>query len=155
MTGGSLGLRTGSYGSLPQQQTTNGVVRAQNFIVVRKPAKLSLSGSREKERLMPYILRHLVRRNVIMVILLITAFAFCMTGFFKVNRGLFYSCFLFWFSMFSCLQFVMWRASSLLFLDDKVNCPTVVEYTDFKSRHFFLFFYWGSMLKLKHTRCLS
>lgn len=86
MTGGSLGLRTGSYGSLPQQQTTNGVVRAQNFIVVRKPAKLSLSGSREKERLMPYILRHLVRRNVIMVILLITAFAFCMTGFFKVNR---------------------------------------------------------------------
>ncbi|WOH02982.1 hypothetical protein DCAR_0522372 [Daucus carota subsp. sativus] len=86
MTGGPLGLRTGSYGSLPQQQTTNGVARGQNFIVVRKPAKMSLSGSREKERLFSYILRQLVRRNVVMVILLITAFAFCMTGFFKVNK---------------------------------------------------------------------
>lgn len=95
MTGGPLGLRTGSYGSLPQQQTTNGVARGQNFIVVRKPAKMSLSGSREKERLFSYILRQLVRRNVVMVILLITAFAFCMTGFFKVNKGLYYSCFLF------------------------------------------------------------
>lgn len=95
MTGGSLGLRTGSYGSLLQQQSTNGLVRAKNFIVVRKPAKMSLSGSREKEKLFPYILRHLVRRNVVMVILLITAFAFCMTGFFKVNKGLCYCCFLF------------------------------------------------------------
>ncbi|KAK1367094.1 hypothetical protein POM88_042655 [Heracleum sosnowskyi] len=87
MTGVSLGLRTGSYGSLLQQQGTNGVVRAQNFIVVRKPAKMSLSGSREKEMVIPYVLRQLFRRNVVMVILLITALAFCMTGFFKVNRA--------------------------------------------------------------------
>ncbi|KAK1367097.1 hypothetical protein POM88_042658 [Heracleum sosnowskyi] len=87
MTGVSLGLRTGSYGSFLRQQGTNGVVCAQNFIVVRKPAKMSLSGSREKERVIPYVLRQLFRRNVVMVILLITAFAFCMTGFFKVNRA--------------------------------------------------------------------
>ncbi|KAK3005692.1 hypothetical protein RJ639_017618 [Escallonia herrerae] len=48
MTGGSLGLRTGSYGSL-QQQVQNGGLQAQHLFVVRRPSKMSLSGSREKE----------------------------------------------------------------------------------------------------------
>lgn len=86
MTGGSLGLRTGSYGSLQQQQMPNVGLQAQNFIVVRKPPRMSLSGSREKERFLPFIFRHLARRNIAMLILVITAFAFCMTGFFTVNR---------------------------------------------------------------------
>ncbi|KAK2968449.1 hypothetical protein RJ640_004455 [Escallonia rubra] len=78
MTGGSLGLRTGSYGSL-QQQVQNGGLQSQHLFVVRKPSKMSLSGSREKER-------YLCRRKVGMLILVLFALLAFMAGFFTVNK---------------------------------------------------------------------
>uniref|UniRef100_A0A5B7BDK8 TOD1/MUCI70 glycosyltransferase-like domain-containing protein n=1 Tax=Davidia involucrata TaxID=16924 RepID=A0A5B7BDK8_DAVIN len=85
MTGGSLGLRTGSYGSL-QQQAQNGVLQTQNLFALRKPSKMSLSGSREKERFLPLICRYLGRRKVGMLILAAFALLAFMTGFFTVNK---------------------------------------------------------------------
>lgn len=90
ITGGSLGFRTGSYGSLQKQQTPNGGLRAQNYILLRKPSRMSLSGSRDKERFLPYIFRHFARRRIAMVILVITAIAFCMSVFFIVSKGFFH-----------------------------------------------------------------
>nr|GLL22668.1 uncharacterized protein LOC109188334 [Ipomoea trifida] len=84
MTGGSLGVRTGSYGSLPQAQ--NGVLHAQHGFVLRKPPKMSLSGSREKERFLPYICRLVLRRQVGMVILITFALLVFTTGFLTVNK---------------------------------------------------------------------
>lgn len=86
MTGGSLGVRTGSYGSLPQAQ--NGMLHSQHAFVLRKPPKMSLSGSREKERFLPYIGRFVLRRQVGMVILLTFALLVFTAGFVTVNKGL-------------------------------------------------------------------
>lgn len=101
MTGGSLGLRTGSYGSL-QQQAQNGGLQAHNLFISRKPSKLSLSGTREKERFVCCLFRHLGRRKVGMLILVSFALLAFMAGFFSVNRGLYLGyCDIFLFLLFS------------------------------------------------------
>lgn len=85
-----MGLRTGSYGSLQQQYfTQNGVLQTQpNSIIVRKPSKMSLSGSREKERLLPFICRYISKKKVGMVILVAFALLAFISGFSTVNKGL-------------------------------------------------------------------
>ncbi|CAH9108033.1 unnamed protein product [Cuscuta epithymum] len=84
MTGVSLGVRTGSYGSL--QQAQNEMLHTQNFFILRKTPKMSLSGSREKERFLPYICRILLRRQVGMLILVTFALLVFTTGFLTVNK---------------------------------------------------------------------
>ncbi|XP_072966534.1 probable hexosyltransferase MUCI70 isoform X1 [Typha angustifolia] len=80
MTGGSLGLRSGSYGSLQQQQLHNGVAASPILsppLSVRKP-KMLISGSREKERILQRICKIVGRRKVGMLLLLIACAAvFC------------------------------------------------------------------------------
>lgn len=78
MTGGSLGLRSGSYGSLQQQQQLQNGASLPTVsppAVLRKPAKLSLSGSREKERILPRIFKLAGRRKVGMLLLLVASLA--------------------------------------------------------------------------------
>lgn len=81
MTGGSLGLRTGSYGSLH-----NGVLRTQTSFIARKPSKMLLSSSREKERAVPSICRYLGRGRVVMLILFVFALLAFISGFFTANK---------------------------------------------------------------------
>ncbi|CAL5405867.1 unnamed protein product [Camellia sinensis] len=84
MTGGSLGLRTASYGSMQQPQ--NDVFQILNSFNVRKPSKMPLSGLREKERFLPFICRYLGRRNVGMLILVALALLAFLIGFITVNK---------------------------------------------------------------------
>ncbi|KAI4320740.1 hypothetical protein MLD38_034185 [Melastoma candidum] len=82
MTGKSL-LRSGSYPSLLQSQ--NGPLPAA-YVLGRKPSKLSLSGSREKERALQLICRFLGRRRVAMLMLAFLALFVFVFGSFTVNR---------------------------------------------------------------------
>ncbi|KAF5460971.1 hypothetical protein F2P56_020803 [Juglans regia] len=82
MTGGSLGLRTGSYGSL-QQQIQNGTLQTSQ---ARKPSKMLLSSSREKEKLLPFICRYVGRRRVAMLLLIVLALLVFVFGSFTVNK---------------------------------------------------------------------
>ncbi|XP_022717120.1 uncharacterized protein LOC111275840 [Durio zibethinus] len=91
MTGGSLGLRTGSYGSL---QNINGVIgggggllHSKSLGIVRKSSTKMLSGSREKERSLPYVwYRYLGRRKVSMLLLVAFALLVFVLGSFVVNK---------------------------------------------------------------------
>ncbi|XP_059443404.1 probable hexosyltransferase MUCI70 isoform X2 [Corylus avellana] len=87
MTGGSLGLRTGSYGSL-QQQVQNGFLPAAQAtpILVRKPTKMLFSSSREKERVLLLICRYAGRRRVAMLLLVVLALLVFVFGSFMVNK---------------------------------------------------------------------
>ncbi|KAL4186381.1 hypothetical protein AMTRI_Chr09g33610 [Amborella trichopoda] len=73
MTGGSLGLRTGSYGSLHDQSKISPGLpvpnNSPNFI--RKPSKMLISGSREKERFIHWIFKIVGRRKAGMLILVV------------------------------------------------------------------------------------
>lgn len=90
MTGGAIGLRTGSYGSL-QQQPQNGISYIQTTSgLVRKPSKMLLSSSREKEKLRPFICRCFGRRKVAMLLLVVLALLVFIFGSFTVNKGLFF-----------------------------------------------------------------
>lgn len=81
MTGVSLGIRISSYGSLQ-----NAVVQTKNPFTIRKPSRVSLSGTREKERVLSCIFRHLSRRKVGMLILVVFALLIFLTGFIAVNK---------------------------------------------------------------------
>ncbi|XVE80136.1 hypothetical protein DITRI_Ditri14bG0115200 [Diplodiscus trichospermus] len=91
MTGGSLGIRTGSYGSL---QNTNGVIvggggllHSKSSGIIRKSSTKMLSGSREKERSLPYVwCRYLGRRKVSMLLLIAFALLVFVLGSFVVNK---------------------------------------------------------------------
>ncbi|PKU77273.1 uncharacterized protein LOC110094319 isoform X1 [Dendrobium catenatum] len=77
MTGGSLGLRTGSYGSL-QPQLQNGVALPiqSTSVSARKPPKMLPLGSREKEKIiLPWICKFCGKRKVGMLLLLIASVA--------------------------------------------------------------------------------
>ncbi|XP_068311302.1 probable hexosyltransferase MUCI70 [Pyrus communis] len=88
MTGGSFGLRTGSYGSLLQQQPIqNGLSHNQPTpILTRKSSKLLLSGSREKERVLLFVCRFLGRKRVTMLLLVVLALLVFVFNSFTVNR---------------------------------------------------------------------
>lgn len=87
MTGGSLGLRTCSNGSL-QQQIQNGYLPATQAtsILVRKPVKMLFSSSREKERLLLILCRFVGRRRVAMLLLFALALLVFVLGSFMVNK---------------------------------------------------------------------
>lgn len=86
MSGASIGLRTGSYGSLQHLHLQNGVSYNQSGLV-RKPSKLALSGSREKERFLSLICRYLGRRKVAMLLLVVLALLVFVFGSFTVSKG--------------------------------------------------------------------
>ncbi|XP_020223751.1 uncharacterized protein LOC109805890 isoform X2 [Cajanus cajan] len=81
MTGVSLGVRTGSYGSL---QLQNGNVSP---LLVRRPSKALLFNPREKERGFPFICRLLGRGKVAMLLMLGLALCLFIFGCFTVYRG--------------------------------------------------------------------
>ncbi|KAL6205735.1 hypothetical protein ACLB2K_022988 [Fragaria x ananassa] len=90
MTGGSLGLRTGSYGSLQLQQAQNGFppnLQPSPLPITRKPSKLLLA-SREKERVLPCIWRVLGRKKVIMLLLVVLGLLVFVSNSFNVNKGM-------------------------------------------------------------------
>ncbi|XP_068639185.1 probable hexosyltransferase MUCI70 [Aristolochia californica] len=70
MTGGSLGLRTGSYGSL-QQQLQNPAVLPIQTLPTRKLPKMLISSSREKERFLPRLCKIAGRRKVGMLLVVV------------------------------------------------------------------------------------
>lgn len=88
MTGGSLGLRTGSYGSLQLQQIQNGFPpNLSTSALTRKPSKVLLA-SREKERVLSFVCRFLGRKRVIMLLLVVLALLVFICNSFNVNKGM-------------------------------------------------------------------
>ncbi|KAF9610825.1 hypothetical protein IFM89_025191 [Coptis chinensis] len=74
MTGGSLGQRASSYGSL-QHLPNNSVVLPiyTTPVVARKPPKMLLSNAREKEKILPRICKFAGRRRVGMLLLVVVS----------------------------------------------------------------------------------
>eukprot|EP00268_Persea_americana_P025880 TRINITY_DN2522_c0_g1_i12.p1 TRINITY_DN2522_c0_g1~~TRINITY_DN2522_c0_g1_i12.p1 ORF type:complete len:617 (+),score=103.40 TRINITY_DN2522_c0_g1_i12:923-2773(+) len=83
MTGGSLGLRTGSYGSLQQHLQNSVVLPIQTTPtppnIGRKPSKMLLSGPREKERFLHWLCKVAIRRRVVMPLLVLVSIAVFIT----------------------------------------------------------------------------
>ncbi|XP_024931640.3 probable hexosyltransferase MUCI70 [Ziziphus jujuba] len=80
MTGASLGLRTGSYGSL-QQQPQNGILHIYTTpTVMRKPT------SREKEKVRSFFCRCFARRKVAMLLLFALALLLFVISSFILNK---------------------------------------------------------------------
>lgn len=91
MTGGSLGQRTSSYGSLQQQQQLQNSVALlpiQTTPVPRKQGKMLLSASREKERFLHRICKFAGRRRVGMLLLVVVSVVVFMSVLSAVNKGL-------------------------------------------------------------------
>ncbi|MCL7048946.1 hypothetical protein MKW94_010252 [Papaver nudicaule] len=90
MTGGSLGQRTSSYGSLQQQQQQiqNSVtlLPIQTTPVPRKQGKMLLSSSREKERFIHRICKFAGRRRVGMLLLVVVSVVVFMSVLSAVNK---------------------------------------------------------------------
>ncbi|KAK8542735.1 hypothetical protein V6N12_015318 [Hibiscus sabdariffa] len=88
MNGGSLGLRTGSNGSLQSIKTGNGrLLHSKSFGSARKNSIMMLSGSREKERSLPSVrYRCLGRRKVSMLLLVALALLVFVLGSFVVSK---------------------------------------------------------------------
>ena len=110
MTGGSLGLRSGSYGSL--QHLQNGSFHLQPQYVGRKPSKMLPSGAREKEKIFPLRCRFLCSTRVGMLILVVFASLVFLSGFSTVNKGLFLYHFHSFLPIFS--QFLDYQLPNLL-----------------------------------------
>ncbi|XP_021754881.1 uncharacterized protein LOC110720174 [Chenopodium quinoa] len=88
MTTKSLGLRTGSNGSLHLQQSNGVLQNHTSYVFPRKSSKVQLSSYREKERerCIPFVCRYLCRGKVGMVILFVFALLIFASGFFTVNK---------------------------------------------------------------------
>ncbi|KAB1995595.1 hypothetical protein ES319_D13G171600v1 [Gossypium barbadense] len=91
MTGGSLGIHAGSYGSLLNIKNViaggGRLLHSKSFGSVRKNPIIMLSGSREKERSLPSIwYRYLGRRNFSMLLLVAFSVLFFVLGSFVVNK---------------------------------------------------------------------
>lgn len=100
MTGASLGLRSGSYGSV--QQPSGALLSTQSPpYLFRKPSKISLSGPRERERILPRICNFAGRRKVRMLLLLVASAA-VLSFITVVSKGLACLPFLFLFLHASC-----------------------------------------------------
>ncbi|KAK4781796.1 hypothetical protein SAY86_015898 [Trapa natans] len=85
MSGGLIGLGTGSYESLQQVHLPNGVSHNQSGLL-RKPSKVALSSWREKERLISLLCRYLGRRKVAMLLLVVLALLVFVFGSFTVDK---------------------------------------------------------------------
>ncbi|XP_038897641.1 uncharacterized protein LOC120085624 isoform X3 [Benincasa hispida] len=86
MTGGSFGLRTGSYASLHQQLQNDALQNSATSLLVHKLSKTNLSSSRERERVIPLCCRYFGRRRVAMLLLFILALLVFVFGSFAVSR---------------------------------------------------------------------
>ncbi|OIW11538.1 hypothetical protein TanjilG_26904 [Lupinus angustifolius] len=88
MTGVSLGLRTGSNGSLQQLQNGN-VLKLPTLSprLVRRPSKGSHYNPREKERVCPFICRHLGRGRVAMLLMIALGISVFVFGCFTLYKG--------------------------------------------------------------------
>ena len=86
MTGGSLGLRPGSYGSLQQLQIGVPHIHAAP-ILFRKSSKNFLSNAREKDRFCLIICRYLGKGKVAMLLMVFLALLVFINGSFTVNKG--------------------------------------------------------------------
>lgn len=76
MTGGSLGLRTGSYGSLQQQFQTSVLPNQPSPPVTnRKPSKMLGTNSRDKEKFLHTICKFAGRKKVGMMLLCVISAA--------------------------------------------------------------------------------
>lgn len=91
MTGGSLGLRTGSYASLHLHLQNGALQNPGTPLHVHKASKTNFSSSRERERVIPLFYRYFGRRRVAMLLLFILALLVFVFGSFAVSRGLFFS----------------------------------------------------------------
>lgn len=89
MTLKSLGLRTGSYGSLQLQQSNGVLQNHTSSVFPRRSSKVSLSSYREKERerCFPCSCRFVCRRKAGMAILVAFALLAFASGFFTANKG--------------------------------------------------------------------
>ena len=91
MTGGSLGLRTGSYGSLQQHLQNSVVLPIQTTPtppnIGRKPSKMLLSGAREKERFLHWLCKVAIRRRVVMPLLVLVSIAVFITLMSAISKG--------------------------------------------------------------------
>ncbi|KAJ1376415.1 hypothetical protein SESBI_49961 [Sesbania bispinosa] len=89
MTGVSLGLRTGSYGSLQLLQNGNvSQIHAAPMMLVRRPSKALLYNPREKERGFPFLIcRHLGRGKVAMLLMLGLGLFLFVFGCFTLYKG--------------------------------------------------------------------
>ncbi|XP_057540524.1 probable hexosyltransferase MUCI70 [Amaranthus tricolor] len=88
MTLKSLGLRTGSYGSLQLQQSNGVLQNHTSSVFPRRSSKVSLSSYREKERerCFPCSCRFVCRRKAGMAILVAFALLAFASGFFTANK---------------------------------------------------------------------
>ncbi|KAF5823419.1 hypothetical protein HanRHA438_Chr01g0039171 [Helianthus annuus] len=85
MTEVPLDLRPQSYGS--PQQPQNGSLKTQNgFATARKPSRMSLTGSRENDKFLPFLCRYLNRKKIVMMILGLFALMAFLSAFFNANR---------------------------------------------------------------------
>nr|XP_043622360.1 probable hexosyltransferase MUCI70 isoform X2 [Erigeron canadensis] len=90
--GVSLDLRSiqSYYGSPAAQQQQvvqqNGSLQTQNGFIVRKASRMSLAGSREKDKLLPFLCRYLSRKKVVMMVLVLFALLAFLSGFFNATR---------------------------------------------------------------------
>ncbi|KAK7244292.1 hypothetical protein RIF29_39112 [Crotalaria pallida] len=94
MTGVSLGLlRTGSNGSLNQLQNGGGLLQLQQKAaalspgLVRRPSKALLYYPREKERVCPFICRHLGRGRVAMLLMVALGLSVFVFGCLTLYKG--------------------------------------------------------------------
>lgn len=115
MTGGSLGQRTASYGSL-QLLNNNGIVgKPTSSIFTRKPSpKMLLAGSRDREKqfLLLVFCKFLGRRRVAMLLLVGLPLLIFTLGSYVLDKGLY---FLFIFFVFSFTMNLSSSCSGLLF----------------------------------------
>lgn len=100
MTGGSLGLRSGSYGSLQQVHNNAAIALPINTtppVSVRKNSKMLLPGYREKDRRLSWICKLASRKKVGMSLLVIISIAVVLSFLFSISKGLNF------FALFVCL----------------------------------------------------
>lgn len=94
MTGGSLGLRTGSYGSLQQHLQNSAILPIQTTPPIgRKPAKMLMSGPRDKEKILQWLCKIAARRRVMMLMmpfLVLVSVALFIVLMSTVGKGLFF-----------------------------------------------------------------
>lgn len=111
MNGGSLGLRSGSYGSLQQQLQNGAALPTQSPpLPVRKTSKMSLSGSRDKEKILPRIFKFAGRRKVGMLLLLVASAA-VLSFISAVTKGLAFLLFFLIYKLSHALRLIIvWRS---------------------------------------------
>lgn len=87
MTGKSLSVRMGSCGPFTEK-LPNGQLYSQSSFGARKAWKSTAIGTREKERVLPFICRCMSRKKVGMLMLFVLALLAFVSGFATEDKGL-------------------------------------------------------------------